>query len=86
MHELLVILRNCAVHEEWTGRRILRPGAIINADEATARRLLSGGYAMRVVEPAPLFVDASAPPRKPKKNRNQRANDGGIGDGTHDAS
>ena len=25
MHELLVILRNCAVHEEWSGRRDLRP-------------------------------------------------------------
>lgn len=85
MHELLMILKNCAVHEQWSGRRMLRPGAIINADEPTARRLVSTGYAMRVVEPAPLFVDASAPPRKPKRS-SKRATDGGISDGTHDAS
>lgn len=86
MHELLMILRNCAVHEEWVGRRMLRPGAIYNADEPTARRLVSAGYAMRVVEPAPLFVDASAPPRKPKRTGRKRATDGGISDGTHDAT
>lgn len=67
MHDLLVILRNCAIHEPGVGRRDLRPGAIINANEAVARTLVSKGYARHVVEPAPLFVDSTRPPEKPKK-------------------
>jgi hypothetical protein len=86
MHELLVILQNCAVHEEWSGRRNLRPGAIYNADERTARWLLEKGFARRLVEPAPLFVDATAPRLKPKRGRKEGGSpDGGIRDGTHDA-
>jgi hypothetical protein len=84
MHELLVILRNCAVHEEWSGRRDLRPGTIYNADERTARWLLDRGFARRLVQPAPLFVDATAPPVKPKRSTKKREPDGGISDGPHD--
>jgi hypothetical protein len=86
MHELLVILRNCAVHEEWSGRRDLRPGTIYNADERTARWLLDRGFARRLVQPAPLFVDATAPPVKPKRITKKRETDGGISDGPHDPS
>jgi len=87
MHELLVILRNCAVHEEWSGRRDLRPGTLYNADERTARWLLVKGFARRLVQPAPLFVDATAPPTKPKRGRKKEgSSDGCIGDGTHDAT
>jgi hypothetical protein len=67
MHDLLVILRNCAIHEPGTGRRDLRPGTIINASESVAKVLVSKGYARHVVEPAPLFVDSTRAPEKPKK-------------------
>lgn len=76
MHDLLMILRNCAIHEPGVGRRDLRPGAIINASEEVARTLVSKGYARHVVEPAPLFVDSTRPPDKPKKR--SRSNDGPI--------
>ena len=86
MQELLIILRNCCVHEPWVGRRSLRAGAIYNADDATARRLLDGGYARRAVQPAPLFVDATTPPVKPKKKGKEPRTDGRSSDSTHDAS
>jgi len=86
MHDLLIILKNCSVHEPWIGRRDLRPGAVLNADEATARRLIDAGYAMRAVEPAPLFVDSTAPPAKPTKKKKEPRTDGSSRDSTHDAS
>lgn len=69
MHELLRIVRNISVFDPAIGRRDLRPGCIWNADEATASRLIAGGYAVRVIEPAPLFVDSTAATDKPKKRR-----------------
>ena len=86
MHELLMIVRNCAVHDPGCGRRVMRPGAIYNADENTARILVERGYAMRVVEPAPLFVDSTAAPGKPKKAKRRDSTDGSINDGTHNPS
>lgn len=71
MPDLLVILKNCSVHEEWSGRRDLRAGTIYNADERTAKWLLERRFAKRLVEPAPLFVDATAPPRKPTRSRKE---------------
>lgn len=73
MHELLTIIRNCAVHEEWSGRRELRPGAVYNADERTAKMLIERGFARRVIQPAPLFVDATAPAVKPTKRRKKES-------------
>jgi hypothetical protein len=64
----------------------MRPGAIYNADENTARMLVERGYAMRVVEPAPLFVDSTAAPGKPKKAKRRDSTDGSINDGTHNPS
>ena len=78
MHHLLTIIRNVSVHEDFVGRRDLRPGAIYNADETTARRLIDGGYARLLVQPSPLFVDATTPPERPKKSR--RRNDGSSSD------
>jgi hypothetical protein len=79
MHELLTILRNCAIYQEFVGRRDLRPGTLVNVDETTAERLVKSGYARRLVEPAPLFVDATKPPERPKKAR-KRGSDGGSSD------
>ena len=67
MQDLLICLRNCAIFEPGTGRRSLRPGTVFNADEATARRLVEGKYAQRLIEPAPLFVDSTAPPKASKR-------------------
>lgn len=67
MHDLLMILRNCAIHENGVGRRDLRAGAIVNATPEVARKLIEKGYAKHVVKPAPLFVDSTRPPEKPKK-------------------
>ena len=85
MHALLVVLRNCSIHEGGR-RRDLRPGTIINATEELARTLVSKGYARHVIEPAPLFVNSTDPPKKPKKekthgdfnelNRDARADEG----------
>jgi hypothetical protein len=77
MHDLLIILRNCAIHEPGVGRRDLRPGAIINAREDVARNLIAKGYAKHVVAPAPLFVDSTSPPERPKKK--SRSNDDDLG-------
>jgi hypothetical protein len=84
MQELLIVLRNCAVPDPSVGRRVLRPGAVVSATETVAQMLVSRGLAMRAAEPAPLFVDATAPAVKPKKRG--RRHDGGSSDGTHDAS
>ena len=62
MHDLLMILRNCAIHENGVGRRDLRAGAIVNATPEVARKLIEKGYAKHVVKPAPLFVDSTRPP------------------------
>jgi hypothetical protein len=42
---------------------------VFNADEATARRLVDGKYAQRLIEPAPLFVDSTAPPKESKRGK-----------------
>lgn len=69
MQDLLICVRNCAVFVPGSGRRELRPGTVFNADERTASRLVDGGYARRLVEPAPLFVDSTLPPRTPKRGK-----------------
>lgn len=69
MQDLLICVRNCAVFVPGSGRRELRPGTVFNADERTASRLVDGGYARRLVEPAPLFVDSTSPPRTPKRGK-----------------
>jgi hypothetical protein len=84
MQELLIVLRNCAVPDPSVGRRVLRPGAVVSATETVAQMLVSRGLAMRAAEPAPLFVDSTTPSVRPKKKG--RRHDGGIRDGTHDAS
>ena len=71
MQDLLMCLRNCAVFVPGSGRRELRPGTVFNADESTAERLVAGGYARRLVEPAPLFVDSTKPPKAPKRIRSK---------------
>jgi hypothetical protein len=67
MQDLLMCLRNCAVFVPGSGRRELRPGAVFNADGALADRLVDGGYAKRLIEPAPLFADSTRPPKAPKR-------------------
>ncbi|NDF13230.1 MAG: hypothetical protein EB060_10520 [Proteobacteria bacterium] len=69
MHDLLKIVRNISVFDPKSGRRDLRPGTIWNCDEKTADRLVSGGFAVRMIEPAPLFVDSTTTPERPKKRR-----------------
>lgn len=69
MQDLLICERNVCVFVEGTGRRELRPGTVFNADEATAERLVSGGYARRLIKPAPLFVDSTAAPKAPKRGK-----------------
>jgi hypothetical protein len=67
--ELLICVRNCAVHQDGVGRRELRPGTTFNANATTAERLVSAGYARRLIEPAPLFADSTSTPKPPKKSR-----------------
>lgn len=67
MQDVLICIRNVSVFVSGTGRRELRPGTVFNADAETARRLLDGRYAERLIEPAPLFVDSSAAPKAPKR-------------------
>lgn len=69
MQDLLICLRNCAVFVPGSGRRELRPGTVFNADESTATRLEQGGYAKRLIQPAPLFVDSTAAPKAPKRGK-----------------
>lgn len=73
MQDLLICLRNCAVFEPGTGRRELRPGTVFNADDATARRLVDGKYAKRLIEPAPLFVDSTDPPKESKRGKKKES-------------
>jgi hypothetical protein len=67
MHDILIVLRNCAIHENGVGRRDLRPGTIVNVTPDVAKILVSKGYARHVVEPAPLFVDSTRLIQTPKK-------------------
>jgi hypothetical protein len=69
VQDLLICERNCAVFVAGSGRRDLRPGTVFNADENTAARLVAGGYARRLIEPAPLFADSTAPPKQSKRGK-----------------
>lgn len=71
MQDLLICERNCCVFVPGSGRRELRPGTLFNADDITASRLVKDGYARRLVEPAPLFVDSTTPPKPPKRGRSK---------------
>jgi len=66
MHDLLIILRNCSIQLDGS-RMDLRPGAIVNVPPSVAQNLISKGYARHAVPPAPLFVNSTDPPKKPKK-------------------
>ena len=76
MHDLLIVLRNCSVDQPGTGRRELRPGTVVNLDAELAARLVAKGYLERVVAAAPLFAQATDPPKKPMR-KPKESNDGG---------
>lgn len=67
MHDLLIIIRNIAVHDSERGRLSLRAGALVNIEAATAARLVAGGYARYAIPPAPLFVDSTQAVEETKK-------------------
>lgn len=67
MHDLLIIIRNIAVHDSERGRLSLRAGALVNIEAATAARLVAGGYARHAIPPAPLFVDSTQAREETKK-------------------
>lgn len=67
MHDLLIIIRNIAVHDSERGRLSLRAGALVNIEAATAARLVAGGYARHAIPPAPLFVDSTQAQEETKK-------------------
>lgn len=69
MHEVLVILQPVSLQPDGEVRREYRPGAIVNADERTAERLIRQGVARRLIQAAPLFVDATDASRAPKRRQ-----------------
>jgi hypothetical protein len=84
MHDLLIVLRNCAIHVDGVGRRDLRAGTIVNVSHEAAKTLVSKGYAKHAIEPAPLFVDSTRLNQTPKKK--PRRADGRSDELTHDTS
>ena len=67
MHDLLIVIHECAVADPVYGRRVLRVGCTVNMTPEAARPYVEKGH-MRLVSPAaPLFAQATDPPRKPKK-------------------
>lgn len=77
MHDLLMVVRNCAIYQPGVGRRNLRPGTIINLEQSIAEHLVRKGYLERVVSAAPLFAQATDPPKKPMRKRKEPKPDGG---------
>ena len=77
MHDLLMVVRNCAIYQPGVGRRNLRPGTIINLEQSVAEHLVRKGYLERVVSAAPLFAQATDPPKKPMRKRKEPKTDGG---------
>lgn len=77
MHDLLMVVRNCAIYQPGVGRRNLRPGTIINLEQSVAEHLVRKGYLERVVAAAPLFAQATDPPKKPMRKRKEPKPDGG---------
>lgn len=77
MHDLLIVLRNCSVYQAGIGRRDLRPGTIVNLEPSIANALVRKGYLERVAPAAPLFVQASDPPKKPIRKKKEPKTDGG---------
>lgn len=77
MHDLLMVVRNCAIYQPGVGRRNLRPGTIINLEQSVAEHLVRKGYLERVVSAAPLFAQATDPPKKPMRKRKEPKPDGG---------
>lgn len=77
MHDLLMVVRNCAIYQPGVGRRNLRPGTIINLEQSIAEHLVRKGYLERVVAAAPLFAQATDPPKKPMRKRKEPKPDGG---------
>jgi hypothetical protein len=77
MHDLLIVIKTCAVYQVGVGRRELRPGTIVNLEPALAESLVKKGYLERVATAAPLFVQATDPPKKPMRKPKERKPDGG---------
>lgn len=77
MHDLLMVIRNCAIYQPGVGRRDLRPGTVLNLDPSAAEPLVRKGYLERVVAAAPLFVQATDPPKKPMRKPKEPKPDGG---------
>lgn len=67
MHDLLIVVKECAIFDPIYGRRILRVGCTVNMTPEAARPYVEKGHMKVVSAAAPLFAQATDPPRKPKK-------------------
>ena len=77
MHDLLMVLKEFAIYDdELKGRRVLRVGTIVNLPPDIAARYVSKGYARLMQPAAPLFAEATNPPKKPKKKAKESPPDG----------
>jgi hypothetical protein len=76
VHDLLIVIKECAIADPVYGRRILRVGCMVNMTPEAARPYVQKGHMRLLSEAAPLFAQATDPPMKPKKRAKEPPTDG----------